>query len=188
VEVLPGSDGGAFILKLDASGGYLGRRVVRGSVVINDVAAVSDGSVYAGGYFSGPLSVDGPSALIKREGDTRQSGFLMKMDADLGVSWVSEGMADLWFMQLEPTPDRGVLAVIMQESAPMSLAKIDANQQARWTLPLGGPAAQTQIYDMAAGGGGFVVTGTDSGGNDLDPGPGVTRAPTGAGFLARFRF
>jgi hypothetical protein len=180
----------ALVLKLDASGGYAGARLLRspsGFAQVDDISVTADGTLYVAGSFDGTLDFDDGTAVVARDADIRRSGFLMKMTAELGVSWVSEGMADLWVQQLETTPDRGLLAVFVQETGALAITKLDANLQPSWTMPFGGTGTQTQISDLAVGGNGFVVVGTDSSGSDLDPGPGVSRVPVGAGFVARFR-
>lgn len=85
-----GIDG--FVLKLDATGAYQWAHAFggTGNDIARSVAHDSQGSVYATGYFANTVDFDPGAGTVNLTSVAADDGFVVKLDATGGYSWVQQ--------------------------------------------------------------------------------------------------
>jgi len=187
-----------FVLKLDATGGFLWADRLGGNTGFDEgigVAVDGSGNVYATGYFQGTVDFDPGTGVSELTSAGTDDVFVVKLDTAGGLVWADrlggtlsdrgagvavDGSGNVYatgrFMgtaDFDPDPVDTV-DLVSAGDTDVFVVKLDAAGGFLWADRLGGTLSD-EVYGVAVDGSGNVhATGRFRGTADFDPGTGVS--------------
>jgi hypothetical protein len=175
-QIGDGTGGQGYLLGVDAAGSYIATATF--GRWVSDLAADSQGAVYAVGTYADTVDFDPGAAQVLRTAAAQPSSFTVKLNASGAFQWVST-QTDFTASAIALGPGGSILLAGMLSGRTNGAGVVEllSDQSRGWTLGFGGPEMAVSSVAATATGlfvGGFVYWETD-----LDPGPGVDTVPSG---------
>lgn len=185
----------AFVIKLDASGGFVWGRSFGGpgTQTCESVETDASGNVYLAGYFPFTVDFDPGVGIFEMTATGSSDAFVLKLDASGNFVWAkafsgtaAENANDLAVDALgnvyvtglfqattDFDPGAGVFN-LTTISNDVYVAKLDAAGNFGWALQFSTGFSNTGLSIFVRSNGNIYTTGQFQGSGDFDPGPGTT--------------